>query len=141
MGHTSDVETRNPDDVSFAPAVCRAFLCGSLARSGWGDYMESAMYMLVRNGRIQLIPMELDCGTTNGIFLAASHDQATQAARCFEKTTGKKGIRPALIGSIPGESLDSLYDYADECDLAFAVLVGWADGKPMLQPLTRRVSK
>lgn len=96
------------------------------------------MYMLVRKGNIQLVPLG-DGEEKLAVVLASGFEAANWLAKHFSKRSGKNGIRAARIGSIPGESIKTVIDCAREDGLSIVVLIArTTDGYPVFQPFIRR---
>jgi len=91
------------------------------------------VWMLVRRGVVQRYAgARFPCRTVNGITIieqdttcwpvAKSHDDALRLA----KWTGREGVRPAKIGSVPGETLEGHVRLALQEGISLMVIVsGW----------------
>jgi hypothetical protein len=95
---------------------------------------ERDYFMIVSRGRVQ----RLDASKRGPVFwpIAETHADARRLCEWF----GKPGIRPARIGSVPGETLEGHISLAieDGC-AAVGCVAGWApDGSPTWKWLALR---
>ena len=89
------------------------------------------MYMLVQRGCICFIPFEIGGLQRHGVLLAKEHKDAVRAAKFYGK---KSRVCPALIGTVHGESIDSVVRYAESEKRDICLLVGWQGKFPVVIP-------
>lgn len=90
--------------------------------------MKSQYYMLVRKGMVQRIPVKWLGDDVLAWPVVETHSDAIR----FAARTGIPGVRPALIGSVNGETLEGHIGLALEegCRLVICI-AGWnSDGSP-----------
>jgi hypothetical protein len=89
-------------------------------------------FMIVRQGHVQRYDTEWRGERVRVWPIAENHVDAMRLCKLLEKIHGKRGLRPALIGSMEGETLEGHIRGAieDGCIGMFCV-DGWnADGHP-----------
>ncbi len=94
---------------------------------------EKPYFILVNRGLVQRLQCSVNGRDAKCWPVARTHEDATTLARYFVKhADADVTIRPALIGSVPGETLMGHISMAlDEgCEYVLCPLA-WDDGKPM----------
>jgi len=87
-------------------------------------------YMLVRKGMVQRVNQP---GIGKVWPVTETLEDAKRLARFFKR----KGLRPALIGSVPGETLEGHIQMAYEEGCIAIAMFDWdPDGSPRLRTLT-----
>jgi len=84
--------------------------------------MSDQLYMLVRRGNVQFMPVEICGGSALAWPVARSHRDALKLSKKF----GVQDVRPALIGSIKGETIEGhLFLALDQGCAGMAIVNGW----------------